>query len=210
METHFELYVKQNNRWILEANFQAHQREEAVEEAKQLGRQGHVQAVKVVREQRNPKTGLTREVTVYSTDRSKARRDEDEEFGSSDPYADDAIEPPRYRTPYDDDGDEDAGPNVAASTTASRAYGNFADMEVEIGGGGKDWGEMDIPSMDQIETHAKRTRRVAPARPVVAQPTAMGPATIALVKLFIILALSIAIAAAVTFMFQRMGFGSFR
>ena len=87
METHFELYVKQNNRWILEANFQAHQREEAVEEAKQLGRQGHVQAVKVVREQRNPKTGLTREVTVYSTDRSKARRDDDDEFGSTDPYS---------------------------------------------------------------------------------------------------------------------------
>ena len=189
METHFELYVKQNNRWILEAN---------------------VQAVKVVREQRNPKTGLTREVTVYSTDRSKARRDDDDEFGSTDPYSEGGMEPPRFRTPYDDDEGEDAGPNVAASTTASRAYGNFADMEVEIGGGSKDWAEMDIPSMDQIETHAKRTRRVAPARPVVAQPTAMGPATIALVKLFIILALSIAIAAAVTFMLQRMGFGSFR
>jgi len=171
METHFELYVKQNNRWILEANFQAHQREEAIEEAKQLGRQGHVQAVKVVREQRNPKTGLTREVTVFSTDKSRSRRNEDdEEYGSSDPFAGDDDEGPKLRTPYDND--EEEAPDRAASATASRAYGtNFADMEVNIGG--TNWADMDIPSMDQIETHVKRTRR-APAVRVAATGTADG------------------------------------
>ena len=214
METHYELYVKQNNRWILEANFQTHQREEALEEAKQLGRQGHIQAVKVVREQRNPKSGLTRETTIYSTDKSKSRRDDDED--SDDPFDDGGgrVGGGR-RSPADDDDDDFGGPDLGASASATRAYGtSFADMEVEVGGA-PNWADMDIPSMDQIETHAKRVRR-APAATVRAIPsggtpaTPMGPATIALVKLFIVLALSIAIAAAVTFMFQRMGFGGFR
>ena len=228
METDYELYVKQNNRWILEANFQTHQREEALEEAKQLGRQGHIQAVKVVREQRNPKSGLTRETTIYSTDKSKSRRgdddDEDGEGGSSDPFDDGGggggggeRGGGARRSPADDDDDDFGGPDLGASASATRAYGsNFADMEVEIGGGGRgggtDWADMEIPSLDQIETHAKKVRRVPVAVPraipsgnTAAAP--MGPATIALVKLFIVLALSIAIAAAVTFMFQRMGLG---
>ena len=228
METHCELYVKQNNRWILEANFQTHQREEALEEAKQLGRQGHIQAVKVVREQRNPKSGLTRETTIYSTDKSKSRRDEGDEDGDGDPFADEGGGGRGgggggggRRSPADDDDDDFGGPDLGASASATRAYGNFADMEVDVGGGGggggggRDWADMDIPSLDQIETHAQKVRRVPVAVPRVipAAGTAaspMGPATIALVKLFIVLALSIAIAAAVTFMFQRMGIGGFR
>jgi hypothetical protein len=73
VETHFELYVKQENRWLLEANFASHQRDEAIEETKQLERQGHVQAVKVVREQRNASTGLTRETMVYLGGRDKGQ-----------------------------------------------------------------------------------------------------------------------------------------
>jgi len=162
-----------------------------------------------VREQHNPKTWLTRDVTVFSTDKSRSRRNEDDdEYGSSDLFAGD-DEGPKLRTPYDDD--EEEAPARAASATASRAYGtNFADIEVNVGD--TNWADMDIPSMDLIETHARRNRR-APAARVAAAPAAkpMGLATIALVKLFIVLGLSIAIAAAaVTFMFQRMGIGSFR
>ena len=219
METHYELYVKQNNRWILEANFQTHQREEALEEAKQLGRQGHIQAVKVVREQRNPKSGLTRETTIYSTDKSKSRRDDDgdDDMGSGDPFDDGGgggcgRGGGGRRSPADDDDDDFGGPDLGASASATRAYGSFADMEVEVGGGGSSWADMEIPSLDQIETHAKKVRRVPVAAPRIiptgnTAATPMGAATIALVKFFVVLALSIAIAAAVTFMFQRMGLG---
>lgn len=206
METHYELYVKQNNRWILEANFQAHQREEAIEEAKQLGRQGHIQAVKVVREQRNPKSGLTRESTIYSTDRSKSKRDDDDEYGSSDPFADGDGGPRRGRGGDDDD---DFEPDIGASTTASRAYGtNFAEMEIEVGGG-RNWGDMDIPSEDDIVTHVRAVRRAPAARvAAAAKPaTPMGPATWALIKLLLVATISIIIAAAITFMFQRLGLG---
>ena len=74
METHYELYTKQNGRWILEGNFQSHQREEAVNDAKQLSKQPHIESVKVIREKRNLDTGVNLETTIYSSESKKGQQ----------------------------------------------------------------------------------------------------------------------------------------
>ena len=74
METHYELYIKQNGRWILEGNFQSHQREEAVADAKQLVNQPHIESAKVIREKRNLDTGVNLETTIYSSESKKGQK----------------------------------------------------------------------------------------------------------------------------------------
>jgi len=74
METHYELYIKQNGRWILEGNFLSHQREEALDDAKQLIQQSHIESVKVIREKRNLDTGVNLETTIYDSERKKGQK----------------------------------------------------------------------------------------------------------------------------------------
>ena len=74
METHYELYIKQNGRWILEGNFRSNQRDVAVEEATQLIKQSHIESVKVIREKRNPNTGVNLETTIYSSEIKKGQK----------------------------------------------------------------------------------------------------------------------------------------
>lgn len=73
MAVTYELYVQQRGRWILEAQFAGHLRQVAIEEAKDLQRQGHVQASKVVREQTD-EDGFIRESTIYNSERKKTGR----------------------------------------------------------------------------------------------------------------------------------------
>jgi hypothetical protein len=74
METHYELYIKQNGRWILEGNFLSHQREEALDDAKQLIQQSHIESVKVIREKRNLDTGVNLETTIYDSESKKGQK----------------------------------------------------------------------------------------------------------------------------------------
>jgi len=74
METHYELYIKQNGRWILEGNFLSHQREEALDDAKQLIQQSHIESVKVIREKRNLDTGVNVETTIYDSESKKGQK----------------------------------------------------------------------------------------------------------------------------------------
>ncbi len=193
MEIHYELYVKQNNRWILEAHFQSHQREEAVDDAKQMAKQAHIQAVKVVREQRNPATGVTRETTIYTSELKKnsmMRRDEpdlgefDDDYGGSggdDDYGD------------FDDGDGDYG-----------GGGGWDDFEVDVGGGG-DWGDYEVGGgYDDDEGAAPAGGARGAARTV--QNAVSGPEAVVLTKILIIVGASLAFAAIVTWMVQRGGF----
>lgn len=182
MEINYELYVKQNNRWILEAHFQSHQREEAVDDAKQMAKQGHIQAVKVVREQRNPATGLNRESTIYSSEIKKGqktgRKDaHDDDFGGFDDGGD-------FGDDYGDDDDGFGG------------GGSWDDFEVELGGG-YDSG------YDEDEETPRRGARGA-ARTV--QNAVSGPEAVVLTKIAVIVAASLAFAAIVTWMVQRGGF----
>ena len=184
MEINYELYVKQNNRWILEAHFQSHQREEAVDDAKQMAKQAHIQAVKVVREQRNPNTGLNRESTIYSSEIKKGqktgRKDDfdDGEFGDF------------------DDGDYGGDGDYGDDDDGGYGGGGWDDFEVEIGSG---YGS----SYDDDEEAPQRGARGA-ARTV--QNVVSGPEAVVLTKIAVIVAASLAFAAIVTWMVQRGGF----
>ena len=72
METNVELYVKSKDRWLIDATFPGHQEPLAVEDAKQLASQRHVQAVKVIRETIDPATGSKLEKTVFTTEPEKS------------------------------------------------------------------------------------------------------------------------------------------
>ncbi|PPR77882.1 MAG: hypothetical protein CFH01_01312 [Alphaproteobacteria bacterium MarineAlpha2_Bin1] len=72
METNVELYVKSKDRWLIDATFPGHQETIAVDDAKQLASQRHVQAVKVIRETLDPATGAKQEKTVFTTEPEKS------------------------------------------------------------------------------------------------------------------------------------------
>ena len=78
METNVELYVKSKDRWLIDATFPGHQEPVAVEDAKQLASQRHVQAVKVIRETIDPATGTKLEKTVFTTEPEKSSKNYDE------------------------------------------------------------------------------------------------------------------------------------
>jgi len=176
MEINYELYVKQNNRWILEAHFQAHQREEAVDDAKQMAQQEHIESVKVVREQRNPATGLNRETTIYSSETKK-------KTGRKDPGADDFGGGDDDFGGGDDDGYGGGG-------------GDWDDFEVDTGDG---YGGYD----DDEGASAGGGSRAA-ARTV--QNVVSGPEAVVLTKILVIVTASLAFAAIVTSIVQRGGF----
>ena len=50
MEVTYELYILEKGRWIIDSRYQTNEREKAVDEAKHLAKQSHIQATKVVRE----------------------------------------------------------------------------------------------------------------------------------------------------------------
>ena len=79
METNIELYVKSKDRWLIDATFPGHQEPLAVEDAKQLASQRHVQAVKVIRETIDPATGSKLEKTVFTTEPEKSSENYEEE-----------------------------------------------------------------------------------------------------------------------------------
>jgi hypothetical protein len=197
MEINYELYVKQNNRWILEAHFQAHQREEAVDDAKQMAQQEHIESVKVVREQRNPATGLNRETTIYSSETKK-------KTGRKDPGADDFGG-------GDDDfggGDDDFGGGDDDFGGGDDDFGGGDDDG--YGGGGGDWDDFEVDTgdgyggYDDDEGASAGGGSRAAARTV--QNVVSGPEAVVLTKILVIVTASLAFAAIVTSIVQRGGF----
>jgi len=68
----FEIYTRVNGRWELYANHVGQGKQDlALEEARQLERQAHIQGVKVVKETFDPKTNLTTEASIYFKAKSK-------------------------------------------------------------------------------------------------------------------------------------------
>ena len=88
MDVNVELYVKQKDRWLIDATFPGHQESVAIDEAKEMSQQRHVQAVKVIREMVDPATGAKQEKIVYTTEPEKTADDYEsvnfDEVGSDD------------------------------------------------------------------------------------------------------------------------------
>lgn len=206
-EVHYELYVKQKDRWPLEANYPSSKRDEAIEEAKLLERQGHIQTVKVAREQRNADTGFTRETTVYIGGREKEERrreykgrrrgDDDGGGRGSDPHDDDGPDDgPRRRASDEDPYD------VHANAAGGGGGSSWADMEVEIKP--RDWGEMLVGGDDHLSVLVQRNQTATPGRRAAGGTAApLGPEAVVLTKVLAIVVASILFAAAVTWIFQR-------
>lgn len=81
-QTHYEVHVKQNGRWEIHGRHSQAEKEHAIEEAKALDGQKHIQAVKVIQEIYDPEDGSSREYNVYAPGQKK-------------------YQPPRKKSPKD-------------------------------------------------------------------------------------------------------------
>ncbi len=93
-QTHYEVHVKQNGRWEIHGRHTQAEKEQAIEEAKSLDGQKHIQAVKVIQEIYDPDDGSSKEYNVYAPGQKKyqpprkpskkdAARDEEEVAAAS-------------------------------------------------------------------------------------------------------------------------------
>jgi len=70
-QTHYEVHVKQNGRWEIHGRHTQSEKEQAIEEAKALDGQKHIQAVKVIQEIYDPEDGSSKEYNVYAPGQKK-------------------------------------------------------------------------------------------------------------------------------------------
>lgn len=144
-DTSYEIYVRQkgSDRWMLDSRYGTSDKQEAIDDAKEIARQTHIEAVRVVREIHNPETNTTRDTVVFTTSGKKGadgggpkrRGDDDDEEPSpgrrSSPSDDDYDGPPSddddepspkrgwfKRKAKDEDGDDDEGKPAAAPAAA--------------------------------------------------------------------------------------------
>ena len=78
IQTHLEVHVLQHGRWSIHAQFDASQKEIAVEEGKMLDSQPGIDAVKVIREVYDPTEGTHRDYVIYKSADAPIHIDEEE------------------------------------------------------------------------------------------------------------------------------------
>ncbi|MBT6885128.1 MAG: adenylate/guanylate cyclase domain-containing protein [Rhodospirillaceae bacterium] len=110
VQTHYEVHVQQGGRWSIHAQFDSHQKDIAIEEAKQLDSQGNTGAVKVIREVYDSGQGTHRDYVIYKsagasasdgeTDRTRTKNDQ-----SSWSSGDDDDDDGGFGGDFDDDDD---------------------------------------------------------------------------------------------------------
>ena len=70
-QTHYEVLVKQNGRWEIHGRHQASGKEAAIEEAKALDGQTHIERVKVIQGIFDAEEGTSKEYNVYAPGQKK-------------------------------------------------------------------------------------------------------------------------------------------
>ena len=70
-QTHYEVLVKQNGRWEIHGRHSSSEKDQAIEEAKALDGQKHIQGVKVIQEIFDPDEGTSKEYNVYAPGQKK-------------------------------------------------------------------------------------------------------------------------------------------
>ena len=113
VQTHYEVHVQQGGRWSIHAQFDSHQKDIAIEEAKQLDSQGNIGAVKVIREVYDSGQGTHRDYVIYKsagasasdgeTDRTRTKNDQSSWSSGDDDDDDDGG----FGGDFDDDDDDD-------------------------------------------------------------------------------------------------------
>ncbi len=71
MKVSYELHAQSKDRWNIERVYQGHQKEEALEDARALNAESHIQAVKLVRETYNESENSSSEVVIFDTTKNK-------------------------------------------------------------------------------------------------------------------------------------------
>ena len=69
MKVSYELHAQSRDRWNIERVYQGHQKEDALEDARQLNAEAHIQAVKLFRETYNEAENSSSEVVIFDTTR---------------------------------------------------------------------------------------------------------------------------------------------
>lgn len=64
-EITFAIYIQQGGRWLLEARYNKNQKDQAIEEARQIEKQTKLESIKVVREIYDENDNLIKEQIVY-------------------------------------------------------------------------------------------------------------------------------------------------
>ena len=67
MTVTYELYTLVNSRWQIHVRYEEGRREEAISEAQTLEKEAHIERTRVVRDQYDALTNVSREITVYET-----------------------------------------------------------------------------------------------------------------------------------------------
>ena len=68
LQTNYEVHVQQGGRWSIHAQYDSHQKDVAIEEAKKVDSQGNIGAVKVIREVYDPTEGTHRNYIIYKSE----------------------------------------------------------------------------------------------------------------------------------------------
>jgi hypothetical protein len=187
----YEIYVKQkgSDRWMLDSRYGTSDKQEAIEDAKDLARQSHIEAVRVVREVHNPETNTTRDTVVFTTvgkkgaDGGPKRRDDDD---------DDDRGPPRRSSPADDDGPSFGGDDDEDEEPATKR--SWFRRKPKDDGDGEEERASAAPAAAAAPS--------APKAPIV--PRSPGfRAYMTVVKFVIIVVVSFGVATASTFMYVR-------
>ncbi len=71
MKVSYELHAQAKDRWNIERVYQGHQKEDALEDARALNAEAHIQAVKLVRETYNEAENSSSEVVIFDTTNDK-------------------------------------------------------------------------------------------------------------------------------------------
>ena len=71
MKVSYELHAQAKDRWNIERVYKGHQKEDALEDARQLNAESHIQAVKLFRETYNESENISSEVVIFDTTKDR-------------------------------------------------------------------------------------------------------------------------------------------
>lgn len=198
MEVTYEVYTLEKDRWIIDSRYQKSEREKAIDEAKLLAKQPHIEATRVVRESYNSEDGMAREKTVFDS-----RPKEDQEGGASGGGAGDDGFDADFEEEFGGFDDDYGGSGGGAGGGAGGGIADEFDVAYEI------------PGFEDIEQGppARASRRSARAQsqaqsqtgvPATAGRRAMNPGASIFYKMIVIIVVSFGFAALTTFIYTRL------
>ena len=129
VEVSYELYTQVKGRWNLESRYGSAEREDALNDAKNLAHDSHIDAVRLVRETYDPERGASREATIYSAVKRGEKSSGDDDRGGGGGYDDyDDFDDDGYGGygGYEDDDDDEDEEEGGSRRRGGRKGSRFA------------------------------------------------------------------------------------